>query len=129
MADSTQNKRPDFEKLGAVEYVPVPCGPSGSSGKLLAFALIPVAGSGCCLFAILAPPDFLAASASVYISLGGLLFTLVFGIILKVLLRLKSSWRAFGFGRNTLIFLVSIAWILGATTGVVVFYVFPRQTG
>jgi len=99
---------------------------AGAFYKLLAFALIPVTASGCCAFALLAPPEFLGRATAVYLSLGAMFGTIAAVVTVVSLCRRASSWRAIELGRNTFILLVSIAWSLGAVGGVIIFYVTPR---
>src|SRR5437870_9195390 len=98
----------------------------GAFFKLLAFALIPVTAAGCCLFAMLSPPSFLERATASYLSIGGLVGSIAAGIVVLSLRRRVSSWHVLGLGRNTLISLVGIAWLLGAAGGVLIFYVIPR---
>ena len=93
--------------------------------KLLAIALMPVCAAGCCLFAILAPPTFLDRSTACWMSAGGAIGTAVTGAVLVRLCRRGPAWEFLALGRDTLISIICIAWILGAIGGISIFYIIP----
>ena len=102
----------------------------GEFGKMVALSFILVAFVGGLCFSILAPPYFLDQMTAACYTMGGLIGTISFSVIVSAVSKESPQWNIEGlrsFKRNTVIFLLITSWLVGAVSGFYICYVIPRQ--
>jgi hypothetical protein len=83
---------------------------------------------GCC-FAALAPSDFLDKPAAVHYTLLGIVGSAFVALAAFEICRCDWDWEFLALRRNVLLFIICLAWCLGAVGGFAIFYVIPRFSG